>query len=340
VDRLKRVLRRIDEYQQRHAWLAFPFAVVKKFGDDRAGNLAALIAYYGFFSLFPLLLALVTILAFVLRAHPELQHRIVDSALAEFPIVGGHIRGNLHAIRGSGLLLVVSLLASLWSGLGVVRTSQGAMDDVWDVPRRERQGLVPSVLRAVALLVAFGIALAVTAGLSSLGGSSGGLLGPGLRVLAFVGTLALDLAIFLVAFRLLTVADVTWGDVFPGAAVAAVGWAALQMLGTFLVRRELNGATEVYGFFAIVIGLLWWIFLGAQLTLFAAEINVVRARRLWPRGLANPPLTPEDRQAMASYAREEERRPEESVDVRFDRSASGGRQEPSAAPTEGRRDAR
>jgi YihY family inner membrane protein len=340
VDRLKRVLRRIDEYQQRHAWLGFPFSVAKKFGDDRAGNLAALIAYYGFFSLFPLLLALVTILALVLHDHPGLQQRIVDSALAEFPIVGTHIRGNLHAIRGSGVLLVVSLLASLWSGLGVVRTSQGAMDDLWDVPRRERQGLVPSVLRAVALLVAFGIALAVAAALSSVGSASGGLLAPGLQGLAFVGTLALDLGIFLVAFRLLTVADVGWGDVFPGAALAAVGWAALQLLGTFLVRRELNGATEVYGFFAIVIGLLWWIFLAAQLTLFAAEINVVRVRRLWPRGLANPPLTPEDRRAMAGYVREEERRPEESVDVRFDRSAGGGPQDASAAPTDAAGDVR
>ena len=324
MDRLKRLLRRIDDYQQRRAWLAFPFAVAKKFGDDRAGNLAALIAYYGFFSLFPLLLALVTILAIVLRAHPELQARIVDSALAEFPIVGGHIRGNLHQIRGSGLLLVISLLASLWSGLGVIRTSQGAMDDVWDVPRRERQGLVPSVLRAAALLAAFGIALAVAAALSSLGSSGGGVLGPGLRALAFAGTLALDLGVFLVAFRLLTVADVSWGDVFPGAALAAVGWAAMQLLGTFLVRHELNGATEVYGFFAIVIGLLWWIFLAAQLTLFAAEVNVVRVKRLWPRGLTNPPLTPEDRRAMASYVREEEIGPEESVDVRFDRSGDRG----------------
>jgi membrane protein len=133
-------------------------------------------------------------------------------------------------------------------------------------------------------------------------------------------TFLMNVALFSVAFRLLTVADVSWRDVLPGAIVAAVGWTILQLLGSYLVGRELSGATEVYGFFAIVIGLLWWIYLAAQLTLFAAEVNVVRSRGLWPRSMAPPPLTAEDRRALTRNAREEEQRPSESVDVRFDRS--------------------
>ena len=76
MNAIQRTLQRIDAFQQRRKWLAFPFAVVKKFGDDRAGNLAALIAYYGFFSLFPLLLVMVSVLGFILRGHPDLQSRI------------------------------------------------------------------------------------------------------------------------------------------------------------------------------------------------------------------------------------------------------------------------
>jgi membrane protein len=316
MDRAKRSVERLDELQRSRPWLAFPVAVVKKFGDDRAGDLAALIAYYGFFSLFPLLLALVTVLALMLRDHPQLRERILESALSSFPIIGQQVQwqGRLHALGGSGLVLALALAVAIWSGLGVIRSAQTAMDNVWDVPKRARQGFVPSVLRALVLLVAFAVAvgaLAVLSGISTSGQPAA------IRWLAAALTFALNVALFAVAFRLLTVADVSWRDVLPGALIGAVGWTTLQLVGSYLVRRQLSGATEVYGFFGIVIGLLWWIYLAAQLTLLAAELNVVRARRLWPRSLAPPPLTEEDRKALTYDAKEEEQRPSESVDVRF-----------------------
>jgi membrane protein len=320
MQRIKHAVDRLDETQRSRPWLAFPAAVVKKFGDDRAGDLAALIAYYGFFSLFPLLLALVTVLGLVLQGDPALRQRIVDSALSSFPIIGGQLQrqGRLHQLKGSGIVLAFSLAAAVWSGLGVIRASQNAMDDVWDVPKRKRQGFLPSVLRALGLLTVFALALGILGVLSGIGASAGS--PSALRWTAVVMTFLMNVALFSVAFRLLTVADVSWRDVLPGAIVAAVGWTILQLLGSYLVGRELSGATEVYGFFAIVIGLLWWIYLAAQLTLFAAEVNVVRSRGLWPRSMAPPPLTAEDRRALTRNAREEEQRPSESVDVRFDRS--------------------
>jgi hypothetical protein len=73
----------------------------------------------------------------------------------------------------------------------------------------------------------------------------------------------------------------------------------------------------VYGFFAIALGLMSWLFLSAQVTLYAAEVNVVRARRLWPRSILQPPLTQADQRALTDLARQEERRPEQAINVEF-----------------------
>src|SRR4029077_11308755 len=131
---------RADAWQQRHRVVAFPTAVMRKFGDDGGGPLAALIAYYGFFSIFPLLMTLDTIAVFVLRGNEQLRRRLIDSALVEFPLIGNQIRSNLGTIRGSGIVLIVGVVGAIWAGLAVVASLESAMDQVWDVPRRERSG--------------------------------------------------------------------------------------------------------------------------------------------------------------------------------------------------------
>ena len=318
---LQRTLDRIDAAQQRSTWLAFPFAVFKKFGDDRAGNLAALIAYYGFFSLFPLLLVFVTVVSMVIAGNPELQQRIIDSAVSQFPIVGQQIAKNVHAIKGSGLALAVGIIGALWGGLGVLQAAQNAMNGVWNVPRKDQPNFVKSRVRSLLTLVVLGVFVICSAILSGLSSSAGGI-GMFLKVVAIAGSVALNLVVFLAAFRILTVENLTWGEVLPGALCAAAAWSALQYLGTYLVAHQLKNASAVYGFFAVVIGLLWWIYLGAQVSLLSAEVNVVLKRRLWPRSLAQPPLTEADRRALEQLAREEERVPQQRVDVRF----SGGEQ--------------
>jgi membrane protein len=282
---MKGFLQKIDAYQQRHAVLAFPVAIIKKFGDDEAGNLAALIAYYGFFSLFPLLMVLVTVLGMVLKGNEELQQKIVDSALAHFPVIGDQISQNVHSLTGSGWVLALGILLTLWAGLGVLRATQTAMNKVWGVPREERPNFLASNLRALLMLAVLGVLTVAAALAGSITGGSGSswwyVLGIGL-------SLGLNLALFLLLFRILTTAELTWSDVFPGAAVGAVGWTLLQLFGGYIVSRRLQGASQIYGAFAVVIGLLAWIFLGAQLTLYAAEVNVVRKYRLWPRSLTGP----------------------------------------------------
>jgi YihY family inner membrane protein len=316
----QRMLRRADHLQRSRTVLAFPVAVLKKFGDDRASHLAALIAYYGFFSLFPLLLLFTTIVAIVVRDDEDLRARLLGSALSQFPVVGTDIKQNIGALTGSSLALVVGAVGALWSGTAVVAAAQHAMDDVWDVPRVERPGLPTRIVRAVLLLFVFGASIVASTFLAGTGGETGWG-AAALKIVSFAGTVLVSVAVFAFAYRVLTVAHVGWRDVVPGAVVAAISWTILLAVGGWIVDRHIRNASEVYGFFAIVIGLLVWISLAAQVFLFAAEVNVVRARRLWPRSLVSPPLAADDRRVLADQAREERARPEEEIEVRFEEPA-------------------
>lgn len=311
-----RIVRALDRFQQRRVWAGFSFAVVKKFGDDQAGYLAALIAYYGFFSVFPLMLVFVSVVGIVLANSPDLQQKIIDSALAQFPIVGPTIAAEIQAISGNVVALVVGVAMALWAGLGVVQAGQNAMNRVWDVPRKDWPNFFISRLRSLLLLVVLGVMVLVStflSGLATLGGGS-----QSFERLWQIGlSLLFNLAVFLAAYRVLARLDLRWSDVLPGAIVAAVLLTALQSVGSLYVGHTVKDASNLYGTFAFVIGLLVWIYLGAQLTLYCAEINVVRARRLWPRSLAQP-LTEADRRVMEAGTLVERRRPEQHIEVSFE----------------------
>jgi YihY family inner membrane protein len=314
---IDRSIRRIDGFQQGHTVLAFPVAVFKKFGDDQAGNLAALIAYYGFFSMFPLLLTFVSLLGLVLRDNPELQASILSSALRDFPVIGEQIARNVHALTGSGITLAIGIAGTLWAGLGVTNAAQNAMNKIWDVPRKAWPNFFKSRGRGLLMLAILGTLTIGSTFLSGLAASGGpGVLG---MVLGIAASFVVNLALFLIAYRVLTVRDLTWGDVLPGALVAAVVWTGMQSLGGYYVTHQVKNASDVYGTFALVIGLLVWLYLGAQITLLCAEINVVKKERLWPRSLVQkPPLAEADRRTMTRGAKVEERIPEETVHARFE----------------------
>jgi YihY family inner membrane protein len=319
----QRLLRRADAVQRGHPALAFPFAVLKKYSDDRAGQLAALISYYGFFSLFPLLLIFTTIVSLVVRNDAELQQALLDSALSKFPVVGTQIQRSIGHLSGSTVTLVVGGVVALWAGTAVVSAAQSAMDDVWDVPRAERPGLVRRVIRALLLLLVFGGSIAASTFLTGIEVRTGwtSVVWESLFLLSSV---AISVGVFAFAYRMLTVANVRWKEVLPGAVVAAIAWTVLLLLGSWLVDRHIRQATAVYGALAWVIGLLAWIALAAQVFLIGAEINVVRVRRLWPRSLTEPSRNPPDRRALAGAVREERADDEERVDVRFDEPARDG----------------
>jgi membrane protein len=306
-------------------------AVGKKFGEDRAGQLAALVAYYGFFSLFPLMLALVTLVGLLFEGDAGLQERIVGSALAQFPVLGDRIRQNIGALGGSTLALAVGLGGALWAGLGGIKAAQNAMDQIWDVPVKRQPNFLKALVRAVIMLFTLGAFLVLS---TFLGGVAAGTedASPVLKAAGIAGAFLLNFFVFWVAFKVLTVAEVSWGEVFPGALVASLLWSTLQALGGYIIGHRLESASETYGFFAVVIGLLTWLFLGGQVTLIAAEVNVVRTKRLWPRSLD---LTEADRRTLRELAEVEERREEQEVQVTFQDPGDQEREGSPPAPRQG-----
>lgn len=316
MNALERGARRLDAFQQRHPALGFPIAVFKKFGDDQGSRLAALIAYYGFFSLFPLLLVFTSVLGFVLSDNPDLRQDLVDSAFGQFPVIGSSIedRARVQPIAGSTVGLVVGLATALWAGLGVAQAAATAMNTVWDIPRAEWPNFVFRHLRALGTLALLGtivVLSTLTSGLGSVVGANDQLARFGSWAIALV----FNFVLFTLAYQLLTAQTLRWRTVFPGSLTAALGWTLLQALGGYVVTHQLRQAGDVYGTFALVIALLIWIGLGAQLTLLCAEINVVWHRRLWPRQLVQPPLNEADRRVYAGIVRRSLMRPELEVRV-------------------------
>jgi YihY family inner membrane protein len=307
-------LHALDRRQQQSPRIGFLAAVIKKFGDDQAGQLAALIAYYGFVSLFPLLLVLVTVLGFVLQGDPSEQHRIVNGALGQFPIIRDQLK--LESLTGSSVGLAIGVVGSLLAGMGITGATQNAFNRIWSVPFKHRPNFLQSRLRGLGMLAMLGtLSIVSTTAAGFVGSSSHAALDVAAGILvAFI----FNVALFMTAFKLLTAVDVTWRQLLPGVIVAAIFWQLLQHLGGFYVDHELKRTGPLYGIFALVLGLLAWLYLGAQLTIFAAEINVVHVRRLWPRSFFSDPLLEADMRALTSSAEVEERVHEENVEVSFD----------------------
>ncbi len=315
---LEPVVRRLDGFQQRHLVPSFVFGVMKKFGDDSAGTLAALLAYYGFLSIFPLLLVLTTVLGLFFAHDAALQARILNSAVGQFPIVGKELAGpngvrSLHS--GSALGLAVGLIGLVWGSLGVSQAAQRAMAEVWNIPGVNRPGFLPRLGRSLEFLALLALDLVLT---TFLVGSA--TLGTGpvwSHVLKVVLGLAVNVMIYVLSFRILTPASIKTNCLVPGALGAGSGWTVLQYAGTLLVGHTLRHANQTYGYFASVLGLISFLYLAAEITIYAAEVNVVRARGLYPRTIAPPPLTDADRAVLRAVAEQGERRPEERVRVDF-----------------------
>ena len=313
---LLRPVQAFDRYQQRHKGAAIPWAVIKKFGDDQAGNLAALMAYYAFFSIFPLLLVFTTILGFVLQGNDKLYDDVRNSVLGQFPVVGDQLHSG--QLSGKATALVLGLITALWAGLGVTMAAQRAFDRVWAVPFKDRPNFVHSRLRGLLLLICLGIMFVASAAATTLATTVFG--GALAKIGGYAITLGVNFCLYVLAFRFLTSAIIPTRSLWLGAGVGALFLSVMQLVGTIYVKRVISHASNTYGTFATVIGLLVWLHLIAQLTLYAAEINVVVVRRLWPRSLFGPPDEPADRETLRALAKVEERHEGEQVEVHFNKS--------------------
>ncbi|MDQ3449533.1 MAG: YihY/virulence factor BrkB family protein [Actinomycetota bacterium] len=332
------VLDRLDRYQRKHRRVGLPIAVFYKFFDDQGGYLAALITYYGFLSIVPLLLLGTATLGFLLAGNVELEQRVLESTLSQFPVIGDQLTGP-EGLSGSSIAVIVGSLGAVYGALGVVQAAQNAMNIAWAVPRNKRPDPFMSRLRSALLLLTAGLAILATTALAAIGSSrasTGGGLDVVLEVGATVIAVTLNTVVFTFAFRLLTVADISIRDVLPGAAIAAVVWQLLQTAGVAFVENVVQQADPTNGVFALVLGLIAWTYVGAVTLVLCVELNVVLAQQLYPRALMTPfsddvDLTPADRKAYTGYATAQQAKGFQDIDVDFEndgQNATARRRQP------------
>ena len=315
------ITERLDRFQRKHRWAGFPLAVVYKYVDDFGAYLAALLTYYAFVSLFPLLLLLSTVLGLVLASDPGLQNQVLNSALHQLPVIGVEL-ARPRRLGGGPVGLTVGILGSLYGGLGVAQAFQYATNTMWGVPRNNRPNPFRVRGRSLVLLGTAGLAFLVTTALTILGSIGGGSLGTATRVLALAASVVVGAALFIFAFRFAAARRLSVRDVVPGAIAAEVIWQLLQTFGVIFVQ-QVRHASPSNAVFAVVLGLLAFLYVTATAVLLCAEINVVRVNRLHPRSLLTPftdnvILTAADRLAYTRQARAQRSKGFEHVNVHFD----------------------
>jgi uncharacterized BrkB/YihY/UPF0761 family membrane protein len=271
-------------------------------------------AWYGFTSIFPLLLVAVTLLGFIG------QQGISDGllhTLQEFPVIGANFtvkgRGTLH---GSTIGLIIGLLGLLYGAQGVTQTVQQAMATVWNIPQTERTGFLPRLGRSLAGLVTIGLSFVINAFVT--GYITGGTHNYAIRIPVLAALIAINTGLYFATFALLTAKTIGPRGLLPGALAGAVGFTALITVGTGLAAHQLKNASATYGTFGTVIGIVAFLLLLAKISMYAAELNPVLARTLYPRALPLvDDLTDADRRVLGDLVHAERRRDDQAIGVGF-----------------------
>jgi len=314
---IQRTVTRLNHWQQRHKKAAFIYAVIKKFGDDEAAYQGALITYYGFLSLFPLLIVGTSFIEIIAKNHPQLQERLINGISSYFPGFGNQLSQHVNGPHRSGIALVLGLLVTLYGARGGAAAIQHALNHIWLVPRRKRAGFPIAPLKSMSIIFVGGIGLLAAAVLSGYATSINH--STLFKIVPSLISMLLLFGVFLFVYRIGTeTSDMKFKNLVLAAAVSAVGIQIIQTLGGYYVTHELKSLSSLYGTFALVLGLLAWIYLQAQLMLYAVEISTVRALRLWPRSMDASELTSGDRRAYSLHAKKEHLVKSEEIDVAYD----------------------
>ncbi|MCD9196771.1 YihY/virulence factor BrkB family protein [Aeromicrobium wangtongii] len=331
ADDVPRPVGRIDAFQRKHRFIGVPLAIVYKYFDDQGAYLSAIITYYAFIAIFPLLLLSTSILGFVLQDNPGLRNRLLDSALSQFPIVGDQL-GRPEGLQGSAGAIVVGALTATYGAMGLGQALQNAANIAWSVPRNSRANPILLRLRSLAFLLVSGLgvmALAIVTSVLSNPGVLGTDLGPTLGWLVRLASFLLTVVIFASIFRLVSLGRARLRAVLPGAFVTGVFWQVLQFVGNTYVREVIGKAdNQVNQTFALVLGLVAFIYIASIMVVMGLEVNVVLRRRLYPRALLTPftdnvILTEADERAYAAYAKSQRHKGFETVEVTFQKRSDG-----------------
>jgi len=337
MDPLRKAMGAVDGFQRRVRWVGVPYAVQKKFGDDNANLVVVALAWYGFLAIFPLLLVVTTI--FTLIGAESLGTGIVHT-LREFPVIGSNFQASSDkSLNGSTVGLIIGLLGLIYGVQGVTQTAQLAMATVWNVPQNQRTGFLPRLGRSLAGLITIGGAFLINAFVTTY--ATGGTSNYAIRIPVLAGLLAINILLYFATFTLLTAKVIGPRGLIPGAILGGLVFTALITVGTGLITHQLKHAQATYGAFGLVIGIVTFLLLLAKLSLYAAELNPVLSRNLYPRAL---PLggepTEADLRVLSDLVHQEKRRDDQAIGVGFgdeaakDAAADAARHEPDAAAHE------
>lgn len=315
MNALTRLIGRVDNYQRTHRIPGFIYAIIKKYGEDNGGYLSAVITYYGLLSLFPLLIVFTTLTQLVLKDNSPLRNRVSTSAAHYFPVIGNQLQHAVHSPKKTGIALFISLLVTLYGARGGASAFQYALNVLWRTSPLRQPPFLKNMLRGFGIIGTAGGGLVLAAILSSYTAVLGG--GVIIKILVTLLSAAILWLTFIILFKLAVGGNKHVRDVRLGAAVAAIGLQILQTAGSAILAHELKGLNSIYGTFALVIGLLFWIYLQAQVILYAAEVDVVRADHLYPRSLQGQ-LTESDKLAYTKYALAAKQHKDQTISVRFD----------------------
>ena len=274
---------RLNRFQQKHRLTAFIYAVIQKSNEDDIGHRSALLTYYGFLALFPLLLLLSTFTKIAVGNNPDLEKTINQSTTDYFPVLGNQLYTHIHGISKSGPALLFSILFILYGTRGVADTFRSSLRRIWQVPKSQKDSFWTAMYRSFGIIIVGGIGF-VSVGLVIAMTNSAGT-GIGYRTLSVVLNILLLFLIFTWLNQLSLPKKISYRHMQLGAIVAAVGLVILQYLGVYILTRELKNLDALYSYFALALGLMFWIYLQAQIIYFAAQVAVVSDRHLWPRSL-------------------------------------------------------
>jgi uncharacterized BrkB/YihY/UPF0761 family membrane protein len=321
TQRLKNLFAALNGFQGRHRWLSVPWAVNKKFGNDQANLLVVALGWYGFTAIYPLLLVVTTVFGFI--GVKSLGNGIVTT-LQQFPVIGAqfHPGSGSAELKGSIFGLIIGVVGLLYGAQGVTQTAEAAMNRVWNVPQFRRPGFVPRLLHSLEALACIGGAFVINAFLGSFAAGIGSALW--IRIVFIAIQLAINVGLYLLVFKILVApsAGVATRNLLPGAVAGGAFFTILITVGAGLVEHQLRHSSATYGAFASVIGIVTFLLLLAKLSIYAAEVNPVLARKLYPRAMPMTDPLPADDRVLADLAHEQRQRPDERVGVGFEPGAA------------------
>ena len=289
---------RLDAWQQEHPRAGFVYAVFRKYADDEVGHRAALLAYYGFLSIFPSLLVLTTLFRIWLGHEAAIGNKVIQAVVNYFPAIGADLQHNVHTLDRTGVALILGIALALFGARGVADILRNSLDHIWQVPFARRSRFLSSLARSFVIIVVGGFGLAVTPvvfGYTLAFAPS--------RLFGVLSTTLTAVVLFWVLVLIIKIGSsrrMPLKRIWLGSFVAVLLLTLLQSAGGYIMAREIRHLDSLYGTFALVLGLIFWLYLQTQVLLLSFEIDAVRAFKLWPRSL-QPPLTPADHAAYELY---------------------------------------